>query len=247
MPRELFIAGTADDLAREAAGRFADAAGRAVADHGRFAVALSGGGTPRRLYTLLAQPPYVHAVDWSRVHVFFADERFVPPDDPDSNLLLARETLLDRVPIPPGNIHPMPTEGAGPEACAARYAETLEAFFAAPLPRFDLILLGMGPDGHTASLFPGRPDYPGSVAAVHGSPKFPPVRLTLTLDAINRASQVIFLATGADKAGPVRKVFEGGAAASLPAARVEAGRTVWLVDREAGADASDFASDAPLP
>jgi 6-phosphogluconolactonase len=237
MPRELFIAGTPDDLAREAAARFAEAARNAIADHGRFAVALSGGSTPRKLYTLLAQPPYLFAVDWRRVHIFFADERFVPPDHPDSTLLLARETLLNHVPIPPENIFPMPTEGITPEAGAARYAETLEAFFAAPLPRFDLILLGMGPDGHTASLFPGRPDFPGAVAAIHDSPKPPPVRLTLTLDAINRAAEIQFLVTGADKAGTLRAIFEGGEpGASLPAARVEAetGKTVWLVDREAG-------------
>lgn len=238
MPRELFIAGTSDDLAREAAGRFA-AAQAAIADHGRFAVALSGGSTPRKLYTLLAQPPYLFAIDWRRVHIFFADERFVPHDHPDSTLRLARETLLNHVPIPPENIFPMPTEGVTPEAGAARYAETLVAFFAAPLPRFDLILLGMGPDGHTASLFPGRPDLPGAVAAIHDSPKPPPVRLTLTLEAINQAAEIQFLVTGADKAGTLRAIFKGGEpGASLPAARVEAatGKTAWLVDREAGSE-----------
>lgn len=246
MPREMFIAGSPDDLAREAAGRFVEATCRAIREHGRVAVALSGGTTPRRLYSLLAQPSYVYAVDWSRVYVFFADERFVPSDDPDSNFLLVRETLLDHVPVPPGNVHPMPIAGGTPEICAARYAETLQTFFGAPLPRFDLVLLGMGPDGHTASLFPGRPDHSDSVAAVHDAPKPPPVRLTLTLDAINRADRVMFLVSGADKAGMVRTVFEGGEpGASLPAARVEAatGRTVWLVDREAGSGVVDFASD----
>ena len=243
MPRELFIAGTQDDLAREAAGRFVEAARLSIADHGRFAVALSGGSTPRRLYGLLAQPPFVHAVDWRRVYVFFADERYVPPDDPESTLLLARETLLNRVPIPPENVFPMPTLGVEPEAAAALHAETLASFFGAPLPRFDLILLGMGPDGHTASLFPGRPDVPGAVAAIHDSPKPPPVRLTLTLEAINRADRILFLVTGADKAETLRAVFEGSAAgSSLPAARVEAagGQTAWLVDREAGSAAAEF-------
>jgi 6-phosphogluconolactonase len=235
-PRKVFIAGTPDDLAREAAGRLAEAAGRAIAGHGRFSVALSGGSTPRKLYSLLAQPPFAQAVDWSRVYIFFADERFVPPDHPDSTLLLARETLLDHVPIPPANVYAMPTEGDTPENCAAAYAESLKSFFGAPLPRFDLILLGMGPDGHTASLFPGRPDYPGSVAAIFDSPKPPPVRITLTLDAINNAGEVWFLVTGADKADTVRAVFDGSGA-ELPAARVMPGRgrLVWMMDRAAGA------------
>lgn len=236
MDRELFIAGTPDDLAREAAARFAEAAHQAILERGRFAVALSGGSTPRRLYSLLAQPPFLQAVDWARVFIFFADERFVPPDHPDSTLLLARETLLDQVPIPTENVFPMLTEGDTPEQCAAAYAETLASFFGAVLPRFDLILLGMGPDGHTASLFPGRPDSPGAVAAIHDSPKPPPVRLTLTLKTINRAREVWFLVTGADKAETVRAVLEG-AAPALPAARVlpAEGKLRWLLDREAGA------------
>lgn len=236
MSPELYIAATPNDLAREAAARFAEAAHQAILERGRFAVALSGGSTPRRLYSLLAQPPFLQAVDWSRVYIFFADERFVPPDHPDSTLLLARETLLDQVSIPPGNVFPMPTEGDTPEQCAAAYAETLASFFGAVLPRFDLILLGMGPDGHTASLFPGRPDYPGSVAAVHESPKPPPVRLTLTLEAISHAREAWFLVTGADKAETLRAVFEG-TDPTLPAARVEPsdGRVLWLVDSEAGA------------
>lgn len=158
MPREIFIAENPDSLAREAAVRFAELAQAAIAKQNRFSVALSGGSTPRRLYDLLAQPPYQFSVDWSRVYVFFADERFVPPDDSESNLRLAGETLLERVAIPKKNVFPMPTLGAMPDACAARYAATLETFFGMPLPRFDLVLLGMGPDGHTASLFPGRPD-----------------------------------------------------------------------------------------
>jgi 6-phosphogluconolactonase len=237
MARELFIAGTPGDLAREAAGRFLEAARQAIADHGRFAVALSGGSTPKRLYALLTQPPYAQAVDWSRVHAFFADERFVPPDDPDSTLRLARETLF-AAPIPPENIHPMPTTGLSPEAAAAEHAAELAAFFGAPLPRFDLILLGMGPDGHTASLFPGRPDLAGVVAPVFDSPKPPPTRLTLTLDALNQAQRILFLVTGADKAETLRTVFADSApgAGSLPAARVQAAGsdTAWLVDREAG-------------
>jgi 6-phosphogluconolactonase len=242
-PREVFIAETPDDLAREAATRILEVAALAIADHGRFSVALSGGSTPRKLYGLLGQAPFSQMVDWKGVYVFFADERFVPPDHPDSTLLLARETLLDQVPIPPGNVYAVPTEGDTPENCAAAYAESLKSFFGANLPRFDLILLGMGPDGHTASLFPGRPDLPGSVAAIFDSPKPPPVRITLTLEAINNAADIWFLVTGADKADTVRAVFDGSGA-DLPAARVVPtdGGLVWMMDRAAGAGVLEYAS-----
>jgi 6-phosphogluconolactonase len=235
---EIVMTETPDDLAREAAGRFLDAAGRAIAERGRFAVAVSGGTGPKKLFALLAQPPYSKAVDWPKVHVFFADERYVPHDHPDSNLLLARENLLDHVPIPAANIHPMPTADASPEAAAAQYADTLAAFFAGGEPRFDLMLLGMGPDGHTASLFPGHPDPAGWVAAIHDSPKPPPVRLTLTLDLINRSREIAFLVSGADKEATVKTVLgPADGVEPLPAARVRAaeGRTVWLLDRAAGA------------
>lgn len=242
-PREVFIAETPDDLAREAATRLLEAAALAIADHGRFSVALSGGSTPRKLYALLGQAPFSQMVDWKDVYIFFADERFVPPDHPDSTLLLARETLLDQVPIPPENVYAMPTEGDTPENCAAAYAESLASFFGAALPRFDVVLLGMGPDGHTASLFPGRPDLPGSVAAIFDSPKPPPVRITLTLEAINRAAEIWFLVTGADKAETVRAVFDGSGA-ELPAARVMPtdGGLVWMMDRGAGDLVLDYAA-----
>lgn len=239
-PCELFIAGSADDVAREAASRFVEAASRAIARCGRCAVALSGGSTPRRLYTLLTQPPYCQSVDWSRIHLFFADERYVPHDHAESTVRLVRETLLAGVPVPTDHFHPMPTLSADPAQSAADYAATLADFFGTEPPEFDLVLLGMGPDGHTASLFPGRPYDAGSVAVVHGSPKPPPTRLTLTLDAINAARTILFLVTGADKAATLATVFGSAAddTAALPAARVMAreGATVWLVDREAGAE-----------
>lgn len=232
--RELFVAGSPADLAREAARRLIELASDAIRERGRFAWALSGGSTPRRLYELLAQPPYLGAIDWSRVHLFFADERCVPHSDPDSTLRLVRETLLSGAPVPADHIHPMPTEGDTPEGCALAYAATLEDFFGQPEPAFDLVLLGMGPDGHTASLFPGHPDFPGQVAAVHDSPKPPPVRLTLTLNALRHARKVLFLVTGDDKADTLRAIFESSPddAAALPAARVAAadGTSAWLVD-----------------
>lgn len=238
--RELFIAGSADDLAREAASRFVEAANRAMVARGRFSVALSGGSTPRKLYTLLTQSPFRQAVDWTRVNLFFADERHVPADHPDSTALLVRETLLAGVPVPDEQVFVMPCGDITPEGDAATYTRTLEAFFGSGLPRFDLMLLGMGPDGHTASLFPGYPDYPGTVAAVHDSPKPPPIRLTLTLPVINQAREILFLVTGADKAQTLKVVFESSPSAldALPAARVMPvdGALCWLIDPAAAAD-----------
>ena len=245
-PRELFIAGSPDDLARAAAGRLMEAAHEAIAARGRFSVALSGGSTPRRLYQLLTQPPWSQGIDWSRVHLFFADERFVPHDDPESTVRLVRETLLAGAPVPDANFHAMPTEGGAPEVCAARYEAGLREFFGAEEPALDVVLLGMGPDGHTASLFPGHPPAPGLVASVHDSPKPPPTRLTLTYSAIRAAREVWFLVTGADKAITLEQVFRSSPEddQALPAARVHArdGRSLWLVDREAGAALLDYAS-----
>ena len=244
-PRELFIAGSPDDLARAAAGRLMDTAHRAIAARGRFSVALSGGSTPRRLYQLLTQAPYQQGIDWSRVHLFFADERFVPHTDAESTVRLVRETLLTGVPVPETNFHAMPTAGGTPEDCAARYEASLLEYFNREEPALDLVLLGMGPDGHTASLFPGHPLAPGLVASVHDSPKPPPIRLTLTHAALRAAREVWFLVTGADKAVTLEQVFRSSPedAQALPAARIHArdGRSLWLVDREAGAAILDYA------
>ncbi len=244
--RELFIADSREALATEAARRFIELAGAAIRERGRFAVALSGGSTPRQLYALLSQSAYRQAIDWSRVHLFFADERFVPHTDPESTARLVQETLLAGAPVPVEQVYPMPTAGGSPEACAGAYAATLAACLGAPAPVLDLALLGMGPDGHTASLFPGRPDYPGLVAAVHDSPKPPPVRLTLTLAMLNRARHSLFLVTGADKADALRAAFSARPddPAALPAGRVITanGRSDWLIDRAAGAGLADPAA-----
>ncbi len=244
--RELFIAGSADDLAREAAARLVEIAHRAINERGGCSLAVSGGSTPRRLYQLLTQPPYRQAIDWSRVHIFFADERYVPHDDPDSTARLIAETLLAGNPaIAPEQVHAMPTEGE-PEASAADYARTLAAFFDGQPPAFDLILLGMGPDGHTASLFPGRPDSDLSVAVVQDSPKPPPTRLTLTLPTIRAAREILFLVTGADKAATLEQIFHSDPDdnQALPAARVTGrdGRSMWLVDTDAGRGLHAFAT-----
>jgi 6-phosphogluconolactonase len=227
-------------LASRAARRFVTLARQAIGERGRFSVALSGGSTPRAMYRLLAQAPLKEQVDWQNVHLFLGDERFVPPDDPASSLRMARETLLDHVPVPAENIYAVPTEGLTPEAAAQRYARTLLGFFAPHSPRFDLILLGMGPDGHTASLFPGQPAVtsPGDrlVLAVHGAPKPPPMRITMTYELINQAMNVVFLVTGSDKARAVASVLAGEAdPVRYPAAGVRPanGRVQWLLDHAA--------------
>ncbi len=164
------------------------------------------------MYEQLAQQ-HAREVDWERVEVFWGDERYVPPDDPESCYRMARETLLAHVPIPAANIYPMPTVGSTPEAAAQAYAETLAAVFGEEPPRFDLILLGIGTDGHTASLFPGQIEVVAPsdalVTAVYGSPKPPPTRLTCTYRVLNAAANVIFVVTGADKAAALREVLSG--------------------------------------
>ncbi len=236
---ELVILPDPAALAEDAARRFVALARAAIKDGGRFCVALSGGSTPRALHERLARQ-HRDEVDWEKVYVFWGDERFVPPDDPESCFRMARETLLDHVPIPAANIFPLPTVGGTPEAAAKAYAETLVAFFGAGTPRFDLIFLGMGPDGHTASLFPGQPEVVAPsgelVVAVHNSPKPPPTRFTCTYRLLNAAANVIFLLAGADKASALYEVLRGPAdIARLPAqgVRPEHGALVWLVDAAA--------------
>jgi len=232
-------------LASEAARRFVALAQAAVADHGRFTVALSGGSTPRALHACLARPPLSESVDWANVHVFWGDERMVPLDDIESSYRMARETLLAHVPISAANIYPVPTIGGTPEAAASAYEETITAVFGTDSPRFDLILLGIGPDGHTASLFPGQPEVvrPSNalVVAVHNAPKPPPTRITCTYKLINAAANVLFLVAGADKAAVLREVLRGPAdLARLPAqgVRPERGALVWLADAAAAKELS---------
>jgi 6-phosphogluconolactonase len=237
---ELLILPDQAALAEEAARRFVALAQAAITARGRFSVALSGGSTPRGLYERLAQLPYHDTIDWNNVHVFWSDERYVPPDDPESSFRMAREALLAHVPIPAANIYPAPTVGGTPEAAASAYAATIRAFFGEGRPRFDLILLGMGPDGHTASLFPGAPELTAPsgdlVVIVRDAPKPPPTRLSCTLTLINAAANVLFLIAGADKAATLREVLRGPLEpARLPVqgVRPEQGELVWLVDTAA--------------
>ncbi len=245
MAPTVMVLDTPDAVARAGAEGFVRCAREAVAARGRFVVALSGGSTPRALHRLLAAEPLRGQVPWERTEVFWGDERCVPPDHPDSNYRMARETLLDAVPIPPARVHRMAGEHPDPAAAAAAYeaevARVLGGTPGAPPPVFDLIFLGMGPDGHTASLFPGTaalaertrwvvanhvPTAPGGVAH----------RLTVTYPLLNRAARVIFLVAGPDKAAALRDVLEGPLDPQrLPAQAVRpaTGDLVWLVDRAA--------------
>ncbi len=235
----------ANALAAVAADQFVALARAAMAANGRFSVALAGGSTPQGMYRLLTQTPRREQVNWTNVHVFWGDERFVPPDDPDSLWRMARNTLLDDLPIPDDQIHPMPTVGLSPAAAARQYTHTLARFFASVPPRFDLILLGLGDDGHTASIFPGQPAVtpgPAWVMPVANAPKPPPTRLTLTFTIINQAANVIFLVTGAEKAQAVAQVLAGTPDPSQwPALGVQPqnGRLLWLLDQAAGAQLAE--------
>jgi 6-phosphogluconolactonase len=232
------ICADAPELARRVAEVTAAILTGAVRATGRGSLVLSGGNTPRALYAQWASG-FAREVPWAGVHVFWGDERFVPPGDPRSNFKLAKETLLDLVPCPAANIHPMSTMAATPESAAASYETTLREYFADGRTRFDVVLLGLGPDGHTASLFPKSPALDEQVRWVVpvSAPVDPPSRLTLTLPALNRAAHVFFLVTGSEKAAVLERVLDGSLdRRQYPAAGVRPdGELVWWVDREAAA------------
>ncbi len=222
----------AEAACRALADDFTALACRRVADCGRFTIALAGGTTPAAFYRLLSRA-YRDRIPWESVWVFFGDERFVPPDHPDSNYRLVRETLLDHLPIPGANVHPMPTVGLDPETAARRYEALLLSRFAGP-PALDWVLLGVGEDGHTASLFPGfEPPPEAWVAAVFDAPKPPLRRLTLTYRTFGCAARVAFLVTGPAKAAIVSEIFTRQDRA-LPAQRIRPQeRLDWYLDRAA--------------
>jgi len=230
----------------EAAATFVLELGKeAVRANGRFFIALSGGTTPETLYRSLTSPAFADRFDWSRTTFFFSDERCVPPDDPRSNYALADKTLFTPLRIAPSQIYRMAGESRDPQAAASEYEQQLRlATKTSPSakPSLDLILLGLGEDGHTASLFPGAPvlrDHQRLIAATQ-SPKDPPNRLTMTLGVINRASVILFLVAGASKAGVVRAILDPKTEAErrLPASLVEPeeGRLTWFLDRNAAAE-----------
>lgn len=224
-------------VADAAARHIVESARSAIDARGRFSLALSGGSTPRPIHERLAAPPYRTAIDWSRVDIFFGDERCVPPDDTRSNYRLACDTLLDRVPIPPQNVHRMRGE-IDPSTAAREYADALAAHFGNEAIRLDLILLGMGDNGHTASLFPGLTAVHDSQHAVVAEyvPDVSMWRITLTPAVLNLAREDVFVVVGDGKAEMLRRVLEEPYQPStLPAqvVRPVEGELVWLVDAAA--------------
>jgi 6-phosphogluconolactonase len=234
---EIKIVPDAVTLAHVAADEFHRLAEAAVQEQGRFAVALSGGNTPRSIYSLLASDH--KELPWDRIHIFFGDERHVPPDNPDSNFRMASESLLSKVPIPEKNIHRIHAE-LDAETAAAEYDQQLRDFFRLvnhDLPRFDLIFLGIGEDGHTASLFPGSKALTETSSRVTANwvEKFQTLRITLTFPVLNHAAQVAFLVSGTGKAQILSEILQPGAQ-KYPAQSVqpENGKLLWLVDEDAG-------------
>jgi len=237
----VFIFDTPEQVAQAAAERFVDYSAASSADHGSFSVALAGGSTPRRAYELLGSDEFKNRVNWSVVHLFFGDERMVPPDAAESNYRMVNDALLARVPLPPQNVHRINGE-IEPEESAALYEAELKSFFATTSwPRFDLILLGMGDDGHTASLFPGGDALNETAKCVVATrhPQSGQARISLTLPVINQSARVVFLVTGKKKAAPLVRVLRGeGANEELPARKVTPvnGILEWLVDRSAASE-----------
>ena len=245
----------AEQVSRAAADEFVRLGREAIAALGRFTVVLAGGSTPRRMYELLAGPPWRDQLDWGPVEFFLGDERAVPPDHADSNYRMAHEAMLKKLPIPAGRIHRLQAERADRDAATADYQAEIARVFGIPPtadpPAFDLVLLGMGPDGHTASLFPhtaALEERTRWVVANH-VPKLGADRLTMTTAVLNRAACVLFLVAGADKATTLAEVLEGPAdPARLPAqlTRPHPGTLEWLVDRAAAVQLTWTKSETPL-
>ncbi len=233
----LIVCADYESLSREAAERVAAVLAAEAERQSRVTVALAGGATPRRLYELLASDAFRARVPWIKIHFFWGDERLVPPDHPESNYRLAREALLGRVPVPPANVHAVAGQ-LPPEQAALSYEQELRTFFRLRrgLPAFDLLLLGVGAEGHTAALFPGAPlsqlvaGEERLVMVAHGPDAMP--RLTFTLPVLNAARRIYFLVAGEEKAAAVAWAVEGKGA--LPVQQVmTAGELLWLLDSEA--------------
>lgn len=229
-PQELFAA-AAEEVVR--------AANHAVAERGRFAIALSGGSTPKNLFNLLATNART-SLPWDRTFFFWGDERHVGPTDPESNYRMANEAMLSKVPVAAGNIFRMPTENPDAAAAAEAYERTLRTFFQmeSGVPQFDLILLGMGPDGHTASLFPGTAalQEKSKLVVANWVEKLKTHRLSFTLPVLNAAREVAFLVSGTDKASVLKAVLEEDAPGEqYPSKLVNptSGKLIWFLDRAA--------------
>ena len=233
---------TLDTLSERAAAAIAEAVCDAVERRGRCSLLLAGGSTPRATYEILAGR-YHDRVPWDRVHLFWGDERVVPPGDPRSNARMAHEALVDRVPCPPANVHSIPAGVPSADAAARRYEDTLRGHFTGGRPALDLVLLGLGGDAHTASIFPGSPALGEArrwVMAVT-APVEPRLRITLTMEALTAAARLFVLVAGADKAAALRHALDPAAdPARYPAAalRRAGSRVTWWVDRAAASDSA---------
>ncbi len=233
-PQELFAAAAEEVIAL---------AKESVSARGRFSIALSGGSTPKGLFNLLATNAR-STFPWDKTYFFWSDERHVPPDDPESNYRMADEAMLSKVPVSAGNVFRVPAENPDAKAAAEQYEATIRKFFGTPdpkIPSFDLILLGLGPDAHTASLFPNTAalQEKSRLVVANWVEKFKTDRITFTLPLIDAARTVAFLASGGDKTAPLREVLEGkGPGEQFPAKLVNPspGKLIWFVDRAAAAD-----------
>lgn len=240
---EIRIAKDIQELSQMAAGEFVERAVEAIDRRKLFTVALSGGSTPKRLYSLLSDPmePFVGQVPWKSCHFFWGDERHVPPDHPQSNYRMARETLLSRISVPPGNVHRVQAENPDADSAASDYDAEIGEFFhlrKGERPRFDFVLLGLGADGHTASLFPGTSVIQEKERLVSAEriEKLHSCRISMTPPVLNHAALVIFLVGGSEKADAVREVISGKFQPDrFPAQLVqpENGNLLWLLDKSA--------------
>ena len=225
-----------DTISQQAAAYIARVAREAIVTRGRFTIALSGGNTPKKLYGLLGSEPYSSQIDWKLVDIFWSDERCVPPDDPESNYYMAQEVLLQHLSIPVAQVHRMPADRDDRLAASLTYTQDMQRVFSTSgVPDFDLIQLGMGPEAHTASLFPHQPSLRETERLVMpvSVPKPPPDRLTFTPPILNAAHHVLFLATGADKVDALHAVIEGSYNPDeYPAqiVRPPNGEVTWMVD-----------------
>ncbi len=238
---QIAIYADADTLSHQAAGYVVRLAQEAIVTHGRFTLALAGGSTPKKLYNLLAGEPYRDQIDWTLVEIFWSDERCVPPESEESNYAMACESLLSHIPISASQVHRMPAEQADRDAASQAYtADMQHTFGTGGLPNFDLIQLGMGPEGHTASLFPHQDSLHEQRRLVMPVtvPKPPPPRLTFTPPLLNAARHVLFLVTGSDKAEALKAVLEDPYQPDEYPAQVVRptdGEVTWMLDTAAAA------------
>lgn len=244
--QQILVCPDAESVASQGTEIFVRSAAESIRERGRFTVALSGGSTPKRMFQLLSAPQNQARVDWTRVHLFWGDERYVPSDHPDSNFRMTMETLLSQIPIPPANVHRIRTELSPAEAVATNYETEIARFFADPgthqrFPAFDLVLLGLGTNAHTASLFPHSPVLQETSHLVLADfvAEVNMWRITMTVPLLNAAREVVFLLSGRDKAAVLHDVLFGDYDPERKPAQLiqpTRGRLTWLIDSASAAE-----------